>query len=570
MNLNNFENHVEPIIISRGADYYRDQAVRELEEFQSGEWIADVEGSDMYRVAVYLKGNEIIDWDCDCPYDMGPICKHVVAVLYAIRQESINEKQMGTAKKSSQKKKEIDRIFEKVSKKDLVEFIRKQIKTSRSFKNIFMAHFADLLEERADQKYRTILINSYKSALGRNQFIDHSRENILLSPIAELSQRANELLSKRFFRESLEICKALIELIPTFIPAMDEDYYSLRDELESAFDNMFGIAESAHPQFKEELFKYCLIEYPKEKYREIGMDGYFLSLLIPLITTESQEKRFFKLIEEEISKLEENGSANSYRIVSLVEARFAYLNLRERTKEAQELIEKYKHFNHFRKMLIEMAIQRKDYDRARTLCLEGIELNKETWHTRQDKIWYDYLLEIAEKSKNVPEIRKITKKLFFDYYYDMEYYRKLKKTYPSEKWPEECEKIIKKINGPQDEGIYLYADILAKIFIEERYYDRLLKLVQLHEEDIRFLSKFAGVLKDKYPGEIIKIYEKSLRDFAQNTGRGNYTELVKYLDELRTVKDGAKKVRELVAHFRNEYRRRPAMMEILNKKFPET
>lgn len=31
-----------------------------------------------------MEGNEIIAWECDCPYD-GNICKHVVATFLAIR-----------------------------------------------------------------------------------------------------------------------------------------------------------------------------------------------------------------------------------------------------------------------------------------------------------------------------------------------------------------------------------------------------------------------------------------------------------------------------------------------------
>lgn len=29
----------------------------------------------------------VTDWYCDCPYEYGPICKHVVAVLFAVRDE---------------------------------------------------------------------------------------------------------------------------------------------------------------------------------------------------------------------------------------------------------------------------------------------------------------------------------------------------------------------------------------------------------------------------------------------------------------------------------------------------
>ena len=41
-------------------------------DYDGEEWVADVEGSYNYTVTVYLSDDkEIIDTDCDCPYDMG-------------------------------------------------------------------------------------------------------------------------------------------------------------------------------------------------------------------------------------------------------------------------------------------------------------------------------------------------------------------------------------------------------------------------------------------------------------------------------------------------------------------
>lgn len=36
---------------------------------------------------VEIANGEVTDWSCDCPYDWGDTCKHVAAVLFAIREE---------------------------------------------------------------------------------------------------------------------------------------------------------------------------------------------------------------------------------------------------------------------------------------------------------------------------------------------------------------------------------------------------------------------------------------------------------------------------------------------------
>ena len=49
-------------------------------------WTAEVEGNDLYSVEIQFSGDEIISWNCDCPYDGGDICKHVVAFLLYIKE----------------------------------------------------------------------------------------------------------------------------------------------------------------------------------------------------------------------------------------------------------------------------------------------------------------------------------------------------------------------------------------------------------------------------------------------------------------------------------------------------
>ena len=85
--LDNFEAIVPFKILMRGQEYYELGAVSDLEEASSGEWTATVDGTRSYTVEISLEGDKVDSWYCDCPYD-GGICKHVVATLFAIRDNS--------------------------------------------------------------------------------------------------------------------------------------------------------------------------------------------------------------------------------------------------------------------------------------------------------------------------------------------------------------------------------------------------------------------------------------------------------------------------------------------------
>jgi uncharacterized Zn finger protein len=84
MNLKNFQNQISPTILQRGKAYFDDGAVGMPEEEEDGLWSAEVEGSEVYLVEVELTGHhEIESYYCDCPHD-ADICKHIVAVFYAL------------------------------------------------------------------------------------------------------------------------------------------------------------------------------------------------------------------------------------------------------------------------------------------------------------------------------------------------------------------------------------------------------------------------------------------------------------------------------------------------------
>lgn len=87
----NWFKHIRREIIARGKDYYLSDRVQNL-EYEDGIYTAEVDGTDLYNVEVEIDGDELINSDCDCPYDRG-ICKHVAAVLFAIENgdENITE-----------------------------------------------------------------------------------------------------------------------------------------------------------------------------------------------------------------------------------------------------------------------------------------------------------------------------------------------------------------------------------------------------------------------------------------------------------------------------------------------
>jgi len=569
MTLKDFEEHIEETILNRGLDYFHEENVDNLEKVASGMWLAHVYGSETYTVEVRTHRTQIKSWDCNCPYDHGPVCKHAVAVFYAILQElesrKTNPKKVGTKKKSVRKDK-VAEIFKKIGQKDLEGFILSQFRAQPGLKNAFIAHFADLLDEDLETKYRTIVRNIYRSVKDRYGYIDYRSTPRLVKPLQQLINNAEVSVTEKNYREALAIGKTLIEEVPVYLLNMDSSDGSAGYLVDSAFDIFYEIAKNAHPMLKDELFEYCIAQYPKEKYSNFGFESNFLETLPLLITLKEQEEQFFALLDRQIERARKD-NYSEYRLVGLIKTKIFYLKKAKRVKEADVLVEANKEHAEFREMLLENAVAKKDFEQAKTLCQEAISIEKGKGYRGRTNRWYNKLLYISEKEKNIADIRKWSEKLYFDSYYQKEYYKKLKATYTGGEWNKKCEALINKIKGSRTHASHNDVMALADIYVAEKEWEKLLKQLQANTYSLSVLDKYSPYLIEAHPEEMVKAFETAVKKNAEETGRSIYNETARYLKKMEKMEGGSETVGKTLRFFRDTYKNRRAMMEVLDKKF---
>lgn len=142
MNLKNFENEVERKIVERGLNYYRSGDIKRLEKVSENEFSAVVFGTEKYSVYVKLNGEAIIAHECDCPYDYGDVCKHKVAVFYAVRSgdfSSIGDK--------------LNSLLENLHESALRRFLSNLLKKDTNFRREFLREFDEDFVEEDDEDF---------------------------------------------------------------------------------------------------------------------------------------------------------------------------------------------------------------------------------------------------------------------------------------------------------------------------------------------------------------------------------------------------------------------------------
>lgn len=572
MNLNNFEQQIDSVILDRGMVYFMNGAVDDPEEIEPGRWFASVYGSDVYSAEVVLdEDDQITDWHCSCPYDHGPVCKHVAALLYTLSKITEDHDSVPVRGKDNKTgRTNFQEIVEKVSKDDLWTFILEGMKSDPMLKNRFIAHFADHIQgDDPQQKYRDLIKGYYKQAIQQSGYgyIDYPSAPSFTRPLYELSEKADQLLARGKMKESLAICKSLIEEVSGILDTIDDSDGSAGDVITFSFDTLSRLITEPGFKEKEELFDWCLAEYSKSKYDDFGLEHHFLHLLPELVNRTEQEDVFFELIDKKIEEVKRSNYPE-YGIKNLVRAKVDYFKRSGRDKEAEELIGRYNHIAEFREMQVESALESGNTSLAKELCLEGIKIGKKEKLYGNVSRWHELLFRIAKLQEDVSEIRKYAEILFFENHHSMEWYRQLKAIWPSVKWPKKCEEIIDRMKGNDKEWWRWRSDSLASIYIEEGYTDRLLRLARLNSDDIRFIRQYAGRLADDYPGEILEFYENAIKKFTEQTGRKYYKEAARYLKEMSEFKGGEEKAHLLCKELLQTYNNRPAMKDEFQKKFP--
>lgn len=566
MKLNDFMEIIPQVIVQKGQQYFSDKRVISLEEEDGDLWFAEVAGSENYFVSVGFDGDEIDFWECDCPFE-GEICKHVVALLCAVKEDkSKNNEEDKNSVTKKRKTNTVEAIFNKVSNEEIKKFVISRFSKHHGFKNEFIAYFAEYLDEDAESKYKLLVKNLIKTSVDRYGFVDYRSANSLTKALIDLLNKAQSLLEKRNLMESLAICKTMIEEIPLLTQSMDDSAGGIYEIIDFAFDIFTQIAQKVPPELKDVLFQYCIERYPETKRYGFDFGNGFLTLLPELITIKEQETQFLKMIDEQI-EIEKQNEYSRYREKHLIKIKIDYFLNHNQKEHAWKLVEENKRHPEFMKMIVDETLKEKDFVKAIALCFEGIKIAVEEHYSGTVREWNEKLLSIYETTNNTIEIRKMSKELFFSSGCKMDFYKKLKITYEPEDWVKICEEIIEKIRGKDKSGGYAAASILAKIFIEEKYNSRLLKLLEINSDGIHFVDEFAKYLKNEYPQEIISFYDKGIRKYAENTGRSYYHEVVGYLKNLQKINGSGEKVKTLVNYFRQTYKNRRAMMEILNKQF---
>ncbi|WP_157698586.1 SWIM zinc finger domain-containing protein [Sphingobacterium sp. G1-14] len=571
MELSSFEKQINSTILQRGKVYYQKGQVESLEETEDGVWSAAVTGSDDYFVEIGIsKKGFVNNYECDCPFD-SDLCKHVVAVLYAIRDEKAiaPEDVPKTTKKKT--KLSFQKLLDNISSDELKAFIVQYSKKNKSFKSDFELFFAEKDENFDIEKQIKDQIRKAIKTYSKHEFIDYGSSGKLARELEKILMQGQYYLSQKNFLYGSLLCMIYIQEVMPVITYADDSNGYLGDAIDSGISLLTDIAVQSPVDLKQKIATYLNKVLQQDLYFDYGNFGYDMTdLYAQLCLDLSKIDDFMNFADAAIYKARLDHY--DYRSSFFIQIKASILQNGNRIEEAQQLMEQQIHLPKVRKIQVEKAIENGRFEEAKELLAEGIRLAEEAQHPGIIRDWEEILLHIAVLENDIQMVRFFTEKFAIGYSFNSHYYNQWKNTYTPKEWKSIINNKINSIRAKatgekssywKNQDYWLLNEI-GPIYIEENMFDKLLAIVQ-RQTDLETILNYHDHLYKLYPSQLMNLYSPLLDQQAESANkRSAYQRFMDIVFAIfKDIPSGRETLLAQMLHWKMIYRHRPAMMEEL-------
>jgi len=573
MDLSNFENYIEKIILARGYDYYENDYVTSVEETENNVFEAEVEGTELYTVEVELDDQaNIIDTECNCPYDMGEYCKHQVAVFLALRDMknkisnennhiSQNSKDSESVLKSPVPKKrkalDIEKILSDRTKDELVEFLLDIASEYEEIKQRIELDFNDGNDEDELSKSIVLIRTFIRNNSDRHGFVSYRDAGDAVKGADLVLEKARFVFEQTKTVHAFHLVLCVIHEMMDLLQSADDSDGVIGGAIEESlsFIDEIIVYEELKPIHKETIFNKLIEEASHRRYE--GWTDWRIDLLESCSALADTSDLRSKL-ENHLVTMMVNEEGDSWSVNYLAERvnliRYHLVQKHDGQKKAQDFIKKNLQYSNFRQMAIESAMNNKDYEYVIKLTLDGEDQDKSLRGLVEQ--WKKYRYKAFQLSGKMDEQRGIAMDFILGGSFD--YYKELKTTYATNEWSSVYPRIIILLENQKK----TYQDVYTRILIEEGKKQKLLEYVKGNPSSVEGYYKH---LIPEFKEELYTVFLQYIEQSATRAGnRKDYQGVCAIIRNL--IKAGGKeRALEIRQKLFNKYANRPAFRDELSR-----
>jgi hypothetical protein len=386
----------------------------DLCETSPNHWRAKYQGNyGIYTIHITTDGEKTVDFSCSCPSSGYP-CKHIAMI-----EDAIAERVAKGQKNWNKEKAGAEKLLKTLSKEELYDFLLRQIQFNPDLTNAFFLEFSSKLENAHQNKYSLVLRRALEAIELNEDDYYYEEEYMDLDILDQWFEKARQHLEKNNFQEAVLIAQACIEEFALWLDNAGDEYSEwVSDVYQSVPFDILKTAIKENGVDVQKLYDYCMTELPKKKYAGTDMYDNFNNLLIAF-PAEVSGDAFIKLQDSLLDAVEDK---SSYEAKKILQRKIEFYQNNHKPKQAWKLIEENIQISDFRKILVEKKIEKKEFSEAKKLVRDFIDDPQSQHERRSPDNWDDYLLDIAQKEKDVPAIRRISHS-FIERFFHEDYYK---------------------------------------------------------------------------------------------------------------------------------------------------
>ena len=503
MNIRDFEDYISTVIVHRGEGYYVSQLVESLKA-DGNRYSAFVAGSDSYKVKVQLEDNgDIVNSSCDCPYDMGPYCKHEVAVYYTIR-DYLRKPSYTPIEHGAE---EIRTVLEDQNKEKLVDYLIELAARYPEVSQDILCNFTPVSSPKYSEQYRHLIHSSLNSYSDRDGYINEEDIDEALRGAEKVIDKAADLINTGEWRQALELCFCVLEELIPVLEYNEDCYDHISTTLHDALVTIGEIDFGALPEGEKYEFFEIILSKSQQKAFDSYDEEWRLDLIDICSTFADTPSRIATLEKYLLAILDNDPELWDYKGEKVAHIRY---QLKEAVSEEQgnAFIEEHIRFPSFREMAIRNAMNMKDYTRVEQLAREG-EMNSDSYFFTLK--WREFRYQAYKQSRQLEKQRKLGMEYILQDkdHSSFQYYMEMKATYQPDQWCRIYPVILGQIKPKQ------YCSLYPSILIEEGETEKLMNYVR--ESPSNRISLYYQHLVPDFQSEVNKIFTDLIYDAAART-----------------------------------------------------
>ena len=540
MKIKGWKRRFQPHILSRGEEYYRQNAVRGME--LAGDSVsASVFGTEEYEVNIVFKDGSIEDMSCTCPYaDDGSNCKHMAAVLYALENT-------GEAKpiKAGPSLSELIGGLSEEQAKALLQGLAERDKTiadkiriaagadDASVLRIMEADIGHMMQRYSDRDGYI----AYEDAYGcMCELCDYVSDTIPML-----------VAQKRCVAAFYAIGAAFTEAVLTEMDDSDGGLSMLAGTCKEQWETVLERADL--PQ-KRRMYSWI------EDNINGALPEYAEVVLIDMMLNCFDETEFLEKSLALLRRKMEN--AADYLLQDYV---MCSMEIMKKLNYPRETIDSFRSTYRFlpqiRENEISQAIGDHEYDRAIDLLRESIETDGD--FTGLVMKYERTIIAVYEKTDRQELLREELMHYISSFRQDdLVYIKKYKDCLSPDEWREALHRLSCLPTAER---------IRCELFASEKMYRELFD--EIRKKGYRSLLLFCrydALLRKRFPEETLSYYADLLcKAMEAAASRAQYREIIGHFSRMKQYDGGKERVAVLAQKWRAEYPRRRAMLEELNR-----